>query len=147
MNMKKYKKIAVILLCAAISIGISACSDITKEQNGADLEESESTSAYEEITDSRNDENVIIDEKTAEELAYSALCETDFSDFGIEATIDDFELESCVLNDGGWRREEYGYTSRVWTVTYNNKNTLCDSIYFDISEQGVAMLYCGYQGD
>ena len=145
--MKKYKKIAVILLCAAISIGISACSDITKEQNGADLEESESTSAYEEITDSRNDENVIIDEKTAEELAYSALCETYFSDFGIEATIDDFELESCVLNDGGWRREEYGYTSRVWTVTYNNKNTLCDSIYFDISEQGGAMLYCGYQGD
>ena len=147
MNMKKYKKIAVILLCAAISIGISACSDITKEQNGADLKESESTSAYEEITDSRNDENVTIDEKTAEELAYSALCETDFSDFGIEATIDDFELEGCVLNDGGWRREEYGYTSRVWTVTYNNKNTLCDSIYFDISEQGGAMLYCGYQGD
>lgn len=145
--MKKYKKFAVILLCAAISIGLSACSDISNEENGANLKESESTSAYEEITDSRNDENVIIDEKTAKELAYSALCETDFSDFGIEATIDDFELEGCVLNDGGWRREEYGYTSRVWTVTYNNKNTLCDSVYFDISEQGGAMLYCGYQGD
>lgn len=147
MNMKKYKKGAVILLCAVISIGFCACSNKSTEQNGADLKESESTTAYEEITDSRNDENVIIDEKTAEELAYSALCETDFSDFGIEATLDDFELESCELNDGGWRREEYGYTTKVWTVTYNNKNTLCDSIYFDISEQGGALLYCGYQGD
>ena len=73
MNMKKYKKGAVILLCAVISIGFCACSDKSTEQNGADLKESESTTAYEEITDSRNDENVIIDEKTAEELAYSSL--------------------------------------------------------------------------
>lgn len=146
--MKKYKITAAALICAAIALCLAGCSGSQSENNGTGAEGSESTSAFaEEITDSRNDENVIIDETTAKELAYSALQETDFSDFGIEAQLEDFELVSCELNDGSWRREQYGYTTKVWTVTYNNKNTLCDSIYFDISEEGGALLYSGYQGD
>lgn len=146
---KSVKRLAALLcLCCLISFCLAGCSGSQREGVSSAAANGESTSSKaEEITDSRNDENVIIDEKTAQELAYSALCETDFSDFGIEAEVEDFELASCELNDGSSRREQFGYTTRVWTVTYCNTNTLCDSIYFDISEEGGALLHSGYQGD
>lgn len=148
--MKKSVKKLVCLLCffAVSAFCLSGCS-VTQNEGVSDSSsngESVSSSA-EKAAGSRNDENVIIDEKTAQELAYSALCETDFSDFGFEAKPADFELASCELSDGGSRREQFGYTTRVWTVTYNNTNALCGSVYFDISEEGGALLHSGYQGD
>lgn len=138
--MKKQIKIISAIMAVCLVLCLFGCSKTTPSGETDNPTGSESTSQI-------NPAEVNISEDEAKELAYSALLEADYSNFGITEKIKNFEFQSCTLNDGDWRKDQYGYNNPVWTVEYTYKDSLGDYVYFDIDAEEGVLLYSGYMGD
>ncbi|MCC8015843.1 MAG: hypothetical protein LIO43_00225 [Clostridiales bacterium] len=142
------KKAAIILAAAIILSAFAACSksagDNSAKGNGSETFSSQQASS---ANTSNAQTATAITEDEAVKIESAELQKTDFSKFGINASVNDFEFQNCALGNGDWRETENGYKNQVWTVEYKYTDSLCDYVYFDIDSQSGAVLYTGYMGD
>lgn len=142
------KKIIPISLALLFILILAGCSNAEKpnvqtSNNQAQTEfQSDIT-----VTENKTETETLITREEAIEIAQSALKETDFSQFGINAKYEDFEFQACNLSNGDWRADTNKYENNVWTVEYKYTNSLCDFVYFDIDEKTGEVLFSGYMGD
>lgn len=142
------KKIIPISLALLFILILAGCSNA--EKPNAQTSNNQAQTEFQSditVTENQTETETLITREEAIEIAQSALKDTDFSQFGINAKYEDFEFQACNLSNGDWRADTNKYENNVWTVEYKYTNSLCDFVYFDIDEKTGEVLFSGYMGD